>query len=158
MEESRLEKLRKLEKEGINPWGGRFDKEFIKKLKEEFEEKKTVKTAGRIMACREHGKTFFLDIKDETGKIQLYFKSDTIGEGNFELAKSFDIGDIIGVSGELFKTHTGEITIFVKEFQLLSKSLRALPEKWHGLKDPELIHRKRYLDLIVNPASFETFK
>ncbi len=158
MEEVRFKKLQNLQRKGINCWGGRFDKECINTLKAQFEDKKTVRTAGRIISRREHGKTFFMDLKDETGKIQLYFKSDVIGKENFEIAKNFDIGDIIGVTGELFKTHTGEITIFIKESQLLSKSLRILPEKWHGLKDQELIYRKRYLDLIANPKSYETFK
>lgn len=158
MEEIRKEKLQKLVQSGVYPWGYRFDKQNISGLRDNFEEKKLVKAAGRLTLKREHGKTFFADLKDSTGKIQLYFKLDTIGQDNFAFAKDLDIGDIIGVEGELFKTHTGEVTIFVKKFELLSKSLRVLPEKWHGLKDQELIYRKRYIDLIANQKSYDTFK
>jgi lysyl-tRNA synthetase, class II len=158
MEEIRLKKLEELQQKGIYPWGRKFDKTDIATIRENFEEKKSVKTAGRIASKREHGKTFFSDIKDSTGKIQLYFRINELGIDSFNLAKELDIGDIIGVEGELFKTHTGELTIFVKRWELLTKSLRVLPEKWHGLKDPELVYRKRYLDLLANPSSFDRFK
>lgn len=158
MEEIRREKLKKVIEKGIYPWGYKYEKESIGYIRNSFEEKKLVRTAGRLILKREHGKTFFADIKDSTDKIQLYFKLDVLGQEKYNFAKELDIGDIIGVQGELFKTHTGEITIFVQQFELLSKSLRILPEKWHGLKDQELIYRKRYLDLIANRQSYETFR
>ncbi|MFH0790732.1 MAG: lysine--tRNA ligase [Candidatus Omnitrophota bacterium] len=106
--------------------------------------------AGRIIAKRAHGKIIFLDIKDATGKIQLYLKSDFVGSEAFSLFENVDIADIITVRGELFKTHTGEPTVKVEKFAILAKALRPLPEKWHGLKDVELRYRQRYLDIIAN--------
>ncbi|MDP3804649.1 MAG: lysine--tRNA ligase, partial [Candidatus Omnitrophota bacterium] len=99
---------------------------------------------------RSHGKSSFYDIKDSTAKIQAYFKEDAVGAGNFKFLNNVDIGDFIGVKGETFKTRTGEPTVIVKEFTILAKSLRPLPEKWHGLKDVETRYRQRYVDLIVN--------
>jgi lysyl-tRNA synthetase class 2 len=102
------------------------------------------------MACRQHGKSLFYDIKDSSGKIQAYIKTDIIGPERFEFLKNMDIGDFVGIKGETFKTRTGEPTIIVKEFTILSKSLRPLPEKWHGLKDVETRYRQRYVDLVMN--------
>jgi lysyl-tRNA synthetase class 2 len=114
--------------------------------------------AGRLMAIRRHGKASFAEVVDTTGRVQLYLAIDVLGEDPYEKFLSFDIGDLVGVGGEVFKTKRGELSIAVKEFDLLSKSLRPLPEKWHGLKDIEARYRQRYLDLIMNPAVVEAFK
>lgn len=115
-----------------------------------FEEGKKVTLCGRVMANRGHGKVNFMDLRDTTGKIQLYVKRDVIGEEKAALQEQLDIADIISVSGELFKTHTGEFTLKVLDFSILTKALRPLPEKWHGLKDVEIRYRQRYLDLLSN--------
>ena len=113
--------------------------------------------AGRLMSKRGMGKAGFCDLQDRDGKIQLYVKKDEVGEESYELFKKYDIGDIVGVKGEIFRTHKGEISIKVREITLLSKSLLPLPEKWHGLKDTDLRYRQRYVDLIVNPDVKNTF-
>lgn len=120
-------------------------------------EGKMVSVAGRLMSKRGMGKASFSDIQDRYGKVQLYVRIDEIGEEAYEEFKKFDIGDIVGIKGEVFKTHKGEISIKVKQITLLSKSLQPLPEKWHGLKDPDLRYRQRYVDLIVNPDVRKTF-
>jgi len=115
-----------------------------------------VRLGGRIVAQRGHGKAMFIDIRDGSGKIQAYARKDILKE-RYSLFKKLELGDIIGVKGKVFKTRTGELTIDVSEFFLLAKSLRPLPEKWHGLQDIELRYRKRYLDLLFNPEVKETF-
>ncbi len=153
----RKDKLEKLKEKNLDPFKiNRFCKTQISKIKEEFIEGKLVKTAGRILSQRLHGKSCFIDIKDFTDKIQVYARKDILKE-RYEDFLDLDIGDIVGIEGELFKTRTGEVTINVKDFVLLSKSLRVLPEKWHGLKDTELRFRYRYLDLISNPKTKEIF-
>ncbi len=158
----RLEKLDKLKQEGKNPFEiTRFDRtEYTNEIKDKFEDYdgKTVTIAGRLMAKRGHGKAGFADLNDRFGKIQIYVKLDEVGEEPYELFKTVDIGDILGVTGTVFKTHMGEVSIKVKEFVLLSKSIRPLPEKWHGLKDMELRYRERYTDLIMNPEVKHTFE
>jgi len=113
--------------------------------------------AGRIMSWRAMGKAIFCHIQDQSGQIQVYLRQDTIGDELFNLTKLLDIGDFIGVKGKVFKTKKGEVSIFADAFELLSKSVRPLPEKFHGLKDPEIRYRKRYLDLIMNPDVKEIF-
>lgn len=120
-------------------------------------EGKDVSVAGRIMSKRDMGKASFCDIQDRDGRIQIYIRVNEIGEEAYEGFKKFDIGDFLGVKGEVFRTRKGEISVKASEIQLLSKSLRPLPEKWHGLKDVDLRYRQRYLDLIVNPDVRETF-
>jgi lysyl-tRNA synthetase, class II len=122
-----------------------------------FEEGKKVTLCGRVMANRSHGKVNFMDLRDTTGKIQLYVKRDVIGEEKSALLEQLDIADIISAQGELFKTHTGEFTVKVLDFTVLAKSLRPLPEKWHGLKDVELRYRQRYLDLLSNEEVKKVF-
>lgn len=117
-----------------------------------------VSLAGRIMQTREMGKATFYHIMDESGRIQVYFKQDEIGKDAYKLLKKFDIGDFIGIAGDVFKTKRGEVTVYVKEYEFLTKSLRTLPEKYHGLKDTEIRYRKRYLDLIMNPSVRVTFQ
>ena len=123
----------------------------------DFQEGRKVSFCGRVMAKRQHGKACFMDLRDTTGKIQLYLKSDTAGSEQFELLNNVDIADFIAVTGELFKTHTQEPTVKVEEFAVLSKALRPLPEKWHGLKDVEIRYRQRYLDLISNEEVKKVF-
>ncbi len=162
MEESdliveRKKKLAELRKLGIEPYGRRFIRTHkIAEIKGDIPGK--VKIAGRIVALRGHGKAAFADIKDITGKMQLYFKNDILGDGRYEIFEKVDIGDFLGVEGSVFRTRTGELTIRVEDFKILAKSLRPLPEKWHGLKDVELRYRKRYLDLIANEEVPEIFR
>ena len=120
-------------------------------------EGKTVCVAGRVMTKRIMGKASFCDVQDRNGRIQIYIKRDDIGEGIYEDFKRFDIGDIVGITGEVFRTQKGEISVKAKEVTLLSKSLQVLPEKFHGLKDQELRYRQRYVDLIVNPEVKDVF-
>lgn len=157
---ARQEKLNLLRSKGIDPFGGKFPiSSQIKDLLESFKEGQKTVIAGRLMAKRKHGKSIFCDLRDETAKIQLYFKSDLLGKEKFKLFDSaLDIGDIIGVKGELFRTKTGEPTLKVEDFTILAKSLKPLPEKWHGLKDVETRYRQRYLDLIANQRVKEIFK
>ncbi|MYL65919.1 lysine--tRNA ligase [Bacillus hwajinpoensis] len=163
----RREKLDVLKENNIDPFGHRFDRshtaskmleEFDSFTKEELaEQNKTVSLAGRIMTKRGKGKAGFTHIQDLTGQIQLYIRKDTVGDQQYDLFDSMDIGDIIGVSGEAFKTKVGELSVKVNDLHLLSKSLRPLPDKFHGLKDVEQRYRQRYLDLIMSPESKETF-
>lgn len=156
----RREKMAAFADKGIEPFGRRFEStHHAQDVLEHFEEleSKTVKLAGRLMAVRGHGKASFTTLMDITGNIQLYFKLDVVGEDQYENFRLLDIGDIIGVEGEVFKTHRGEISVKVLHFELQAKSLRPLPEKFHGLKDVEVRYRQRYLDLIVNPEVRNTF-
>jgi lysyl-tRNA synthetase, class II len=118
----------------------------------------TVQTAGRLMTQRDFGKSIFFHIQDGTGRLQGYLKKDLIGEEQFHLFKKIDLGDFLGLEGSLFKTKTGELTLLIKKIELLSKSLRSLPEKFHGLIDVEQRYRQRYLDLLVNPKVREIFQ
>jgi lysyl-tRNA synthetase class 2 len=120
--------------------------------------KQRARVAGRVMALRKFGKTVFTHIQDASGRIQLYFRKDAISETDFAVLKKLDIGDIIGAEGVLFRTKTGELTVQAEVLKLLTKSLRPLPEKWHGLKDIEQRYRQRHLDLIVNPDVRESFR
>ncbi len=129
----------------------------ISQALEAFEEGKKVTLCGRVTANRAHGKVNFMDLRDATGKIQLYVKRDIIGEAGAALVEQLDIADIVCVSGELFKTHTGEFTVKVADLMILAKALRPLPEKWHGLKDVELRYRQRYLDLLSNEEVKKVF-
>ncbi len=162
---NKWEEIEELKREGIDPFGHSFFRTH--KIKDLIENNKNlqvgeccqgkVSIAGRLMALRTHGKAIFANIEDVSGRIQIYIKSNKIGETAFKLFSKIGIGDILGVSGLIFKTRTGEVTIFVEEFILLCKSVRSLPEKWHGLKDVEIRYRKRYLDLMVNPSVREIF-
>ena len=157
----RRQKLQELLDANENPYvHEKFDnanntKEIIDNF-DEFDGKE-VKIAGRIMSKRGHGKVNFMDLQDSVGRIQLFNKVNELGEENYAKVKNMDIGDIVGVEGTIFKTHSGEVSIRTKSVVLLSKSLQILPEKWHGLKDPDLRYRQRYVDLIMNPEIKETF-
>lgn len=163
--EERIKEIKELRKMGIDPFGHRFKgkipiKDIIDKYgpiatSEPSQENMII--AGRIMALRKHGKAVFADLEDQSGKIQIYVKSNLIEDNSFEIFKSISVGDIIGITGSIFKTRTGELTILASKFTLLCKTLRTLPEKWHGLTDTEIRYRKRYLDLISNPKTRDLF-
>jgi len=154
-------KLAELQKNGKDPFKiVKYDvTHSTKYIVDNFEsmEGAVVSVAGRLMSKRGMGKASFCDVRDRDGKIQIYVKMDEVGAEVYEEFKKFDIGDIVGVKGEVFKTHKGEISVKVQEIVLLSKSLQPLPEKWHGLKDVDLRYRQRYVDLIVNPDVRNTF-
>jgi lysyl-tRNA synthetase class 2 len=158
----RRDKMKSFMDAGVYPFGQKYDWDHhAQELKDNAaaleESEQVVRVAGRLMAMRRHGKTAFCVLRDLSGEIQLYFRKDVLGEESYELFKLLDIGDIVGVEGNIFTTHTGETTIRVLAWTLLSKSLRPLPEKWHGLTDTETRYRQRYLDLIVNPEVKEVF-
>ncbi|MCT4633418.1 MAG: lysine--tRNA ligase [Firmicutes bacterium] len=157
----RRDKLKKLREEGKDPFKiEKYDRtNFSGDITENFEnfEGEHVAVAGRIMAKRAMGKASFIDILDSEGRIQSYVRKDAIGEEAYADFVTYDIGDIIGVKGKVFKTKKDEISIRAEEVQLLSKSLQVLPEKFHGLKDPDLRYRQRYVDLIVNPEVKDAF-
>jgi len=160
--EDRLAKVERLRALGIDPYGGRYDGAVAiaeaRAAYDEANEGKPTKVAGRVVAFRGHGKSAFLDLRDWTGRVQVYLQKNRLGDAAYEIANLIDIGDIIGAAGGLYKTKSGEITVFAEEFRILTKSLRPLPEKWHGLTDVELRHRRRYVDLIVNDEVMATFK
>jgi len=152
----RLEKLTALRAAGVAPYGSRVDgivstAQARAAFTQLGEAAAPVTLAGRLMAKRLMGKSMFLDLADEAGRLQLYVQRDGVGEASYDLIKSFDIGDIVSVTGSLFVTRMGETSVRVTAFRLLSKSLRPLPEKWHGLTDVEQRYRQRYLDLVCNP-------
>ena len=158
----RREKMQEFPDAGVYPFGQKYNWDHhaqeVKDDAVELEKNETVvSVAGRLMAIRRHGKTAFCVLRDLSGEIQLYFRKDVLGEESYNLFKLLDIGDIVGVEGTVFVTHTGETTIRVEKWTLLSKSLRPLPEKFHGLTDKETRYRQRYLDLIVNPEVKDTF-
>ncbi len=166
----RLRKMKELREIGINPYPARFDSTHsiaeanllgngdlrsLESLKEDV--KSQVIIRGRMMTIRSHGKLTFANLKDITGQIQICFMQDILGKESYKLLKKFDMGDFIGVSGEIFRTKHGQITVLVKEFTFLGKALRPLPEKWHGLQDKEMIYRQRYLDTLMNDESKKRF-
>lgn len=156
----RRQKLDELRKEGINPFGEKFNyTHHAKELVDNYEKfaDAEVSIAGRIMAKRGHGKAGFANIQDGTGQIQVYARLNDLGPENYDLYKGLDLGDVVGIKGTVFKTRMGEVTVAIKDLTLLAKSLRPLPEKWHGLKDVDLRYRQRYLDLVVNPEVKQTF-
>lgn len=157
----RIEKLEGLKSAGKDPYTTTKYPVSIynSEIRERFEEleNQDVVIAGRIMSWRDMGKANFIDVRDSSDRMQVYVKIDEIGEENFAEFKKWDLGDIVGVKGYVFRTRRGEISVHAKEITLLSKSLLPLPEKWHGLKDKEERYRKRYLDLIANPEVKEVF-
>ena len=157
----RLEKLQQLKQDGHDPFAHHsFERTHSsRQLEENFAqlEGQAVSVAGRLIAIRRHGKSTFADLQDASGTIQIHARVDVLGEERYEAYCGLDLGDIVGVSGELFTTRTGEVTIRCEEFVLLAKALRPLPEKFHGLQDPELRYRQRYLDLLANDQVQEVF-
>lgn len=161
----RLKKLKALVSSGEPSFKARFQRTHLnseiireyEKLEPGEKTGKRVKVAGRIMTFRRHGKASFAVIRDGSDDLQLYLTVDLLGENDYKRFLGFDIGDFVGCEGEVFKTHRGEISVAVEKFELLTKALRPLPEKWHGLRDIELRHRQRYLDLLMNHSVKETF-
>ncbi|MCG3413184.1 lysine--tRNA ligase [Staphylococcus massiliensis] len=165
----RRQKLDELREQGIDPFGERFERSsyasdlkaewdtFSKDELKEKEDESHVSFAGRLMTKRGKGKAGFAHVKDLTGQLQIYVRKDQVGDEQFEIWKGADLGDIVGIDGVMFKTNTGEISVKAKSFTLLSKALRPLPDKFHGLQDIEQRYRQRYLDLITNEESTETF-
>ncbi|MGD6796480.1 lysine--tRNA ligase [Metabacillus indicus] len=163
----RREKLSVLREKGLDPFGKRFERtgytaqlvrEYGEISKEDLEERSiSVTLAGRIMTKRGKGKAGFAHVKDIEGQIQIYVRKDAVGDEQYELFNTADLGDIVGVTGVMFKTKVGELSIKATSFELLTKSLRPLPDKFHGLKDIEQRYRQRYLDLIMNDESKSTF-
>ncbi len=155
----RLENMEQLKQLGFEPFGRAYGgTDHVFNLHQTFEQGRSVKVAARLMTKRKMGKSIFAHVQEEGHKIQIYVKRDEVAEDKFAGFKILDIGDIIGLEGELFLTKTGEKTIKVKDWTLLSKSLEPLPEKWHGLQDVELRYRRRYLDLIANPDVMKLFR
>ena len=165
----RRQKLQELIDLGIDPFGKRFERTAMaddlkgawdQYSKEELHDKEAeshVTIAGRLMTKRGKGKAGFAHIQDLSGQIQIYVRKDQVGEEQFDIWKIADLGDIVGIDGVMFKTNTGELTVKAKTFTLLSKALRPLPDKFHGLQDIEQRYRQRYLDLITNKESTQTF-
>ena len=156
----RRQKMKELQDSGKEPFGRKFEithhNNEIKANVDSFTEEQETKIAGRVMSIRGHGKTAFLNVMDASDSIQCYLRKDVLGE-EYDLLKLMDIGDIVGITGTVFRTKTGEVSIRVKAMEILAKALRPLPEKWHGLKDIEMRYRQRYVDLIVNRDVRETF-
>ncbi len=158
LREARLEKLEEIRRLGVDPYGAKFErKQTASECHSAYQEDKPVVVAGRLTAIREHGKTIFADLTDMSGKVQLYLNPKTASADSLALFKLLALGDIVGAEGGLFKTRKGEITVVVEEITLLSKALRPLPEKWHGLTNIEQRYRQRYLDLISNEDSRKIF-
>lgn len=163
--QERIRKLNELKELGVEPYPYSYEvthkasdiREKYDKLKEEEKTKDKVKVAGRIMQLRKMGKASFAHLQDSSGKIQFYIRQDDVGEDQYKVLKKCDIGDIVGVEGVIFKTKTGEVSIYVEKFDMLCKTLRPLPEKFHGLQDTEIRYRQRYLDLIMNSDVKDVF-
>ena len=155
----RRKKLDALRAKGIEPFSSSFEVSgSIAEVRSQFKEGETLRAAGRITAHRDMGKSHFLDLRDATGRIQIYIHAKEVGPDLTDLFRLLDIGDLIGVEGTCFITKSGELTLKVRTFQLLAKALRPLPEKWHGLQDIEARYRQRYLDLLTNEHSRGVFE
>lgn len=160
--EERLKKIENLRESGTNPYPYKYDRTHtFQQIRENFETlsrgETRISTCGRIMTIRGHGKTLFATLMDESNRMQVYLRQDKLGD-KFGLFEHFDVGDFMGVSGTVFKTKTGEITVLVDDYVMLAKALRPLPEKWHGLRDIETRYRQRYLDLIANTEVRDIFR
>src|SRR5256714_4310962 len=155
----RREKLAALRAKGVDPFGHSVETSgSIAEVRQKFKEGESLRAAGRITAHRDMGKSHFVDLRDATGRMQVYFHEKEIGAEAMEIFQLLDLGDFIGVEGTCFVTKTGEPTLKAHKFEVLSKSLRPPPEKWHGLQDVEARYRQRYVDLVANEQSRETFQ
>jgi lysyl-tRNA synthetase class 2 len=160
--EQRLDSLNRIRARGIDPYPHSYHpshtiREAVTLFEQQGESSPDISLAGRIMSKRSIGKMSFFDIRDSSGKIQLSLRYDLLGREKYEFLQDIDIGDIIGAKGKLFRTKSGELTLEVSDFAMLCKSLRPLPEKWHGLADVEKRYRQRYLDLISNEENKNIF-
>ena len=158
LQKERYKKLKNLEKLGINVYPSRSNLDRVKISDAIKKMGKKVSAAGRIRSLRPHGKISFADIEDASGKIQLLFRQDSLAGGKYDLLPNLDIGDFIGVTGEVTKTNAGEISVDIRDFQILAKSTRPLPSQWYGLKDVEERYRRRYVDLLMNPEVRQTLE
>src|SRR5438067_7583455 len=155
----RRKKLDALRAQGIEPFGVAFEPDgTIAEVREKFAEGEILRAAGRITAHRDMGKSHFLDLRDSTGRIQIYVHAKEVGADLIDLFRLLDIGDLIGIEGTCFLTKSGEPTLKARTFRLMAKALRPLPEKWHGLQDIETRYRQRYLDLLTNEHSRVVFE
>jgi len=157
MDQDRFHKLEKIKQLGINPYPEKYDQTHSLDEAKKSKLKSKVKVAGRMMTFRDMGKITFAHLQDFTGKMQIVFRTNELSKKNYEFLKLLDLGDFVGIEGEVFKTQKGEISILVKKFHLLTKALLPLPEKWHGLKDREQAYRQRYLDLVSNRETMDRF-
>ncbi len=158
-EAERLRKLDAIRAKGIDPYGSRYENtEPIAGLLDGGAEGRRVRIAGRMLAARNFGKAAFINVSDATGRIQVYVRKDAVGDAAFDLFQLLDLGDLLGVEGELGRSKTGEITVFAASLRVLSKALLPPPEKWHGLRDVETRYRQRYVDLFANPDVMKTFR
>ena len=156
--EQRKAKLAALKAKGIDPFKNKFaPTESCKQARDNYAEGREVAVAGRITAHRDMGKSMFLDVRDQSGRIQVYAQKNVLGDEQFDIFRHLDLGDFMGARGKLFTTKTGEISIKLESFVILAKALRPPPEKWHGLADTEIRYRQRYLDLIANPDVKDVF-
>ena len=164
--DQRREKLEEIRQLGVDPYAYKYSRTYttekvrndFKKVGDQPDETESVRIAGRIMTKRDHGKSGFAHLQDESGRLQIYVRQNAVGEEAYQVYRKLDVGDVIGVDGPVFLTRTGEITVLVNEFELLAKSLRPPPEKWHGLQKKETRYRQRYADLMMNPEVMEVFK
>jgi len=165
----RMHQLKEMREKGYNPYKYNFQKNYTsQQIKDLFDSKieagqqlpdEVFNFGGRLMNLRKHGKSAFADLKDEFGRIQVYIRLDQVGQENYDFFKEYiDIGDWIGIKGYPFKTRTGELTLLALDIELLSKAIRPLPEKWHGLKDKEVRYRQRYVDMIANDDTIKTLR
>lgn len=158
MEDVRLNKLNDIKEKGINPYPERFERSHNLAEAKELAMDTKVKVAGRIMLKRDMGKLSFVHLQDFSGRLQAVFQKDKLDEESFKLfLKKIDLGDFIGVEGTMFTTHKGEVSVLVEKFEILSKTMRALPEKFHGVSDRETLYRQRYLDLMMNQETMDRF-
>src|SRR5579883_576588 len=156
--EQRRAKLSALRAKGLDPFKSKFQpKDSCADAKAHYQEGRQVSVAGRVTAHRDMGKSMFIDVRDQTGRLQVYAQKNVIGDEKFDIFRHLDLGDFIGVAGTLFTTKTGEISARLTDFVILAKALRPPPEKWHGLADTEIRYRQRYLDLVANPEVKEVF-
>jgi lysyl-tRNA synthetase class 2 len=163
LKQARLEKLERIRNAGINPYPSKSERtltvaEALRDFDVLSESKDIVTVAGRLRTLREHGALTFADLEDQSGRLQLFFQKDTLGDARYSFLKNVDMGDFIEAKGFLFTTNKGQKTLNAGEFKILTKSLLPLPEKWHGLTDEETRYRKRYLDLIMNEDVRELFR
>ncbi len=158
IKEVRIKKLEALRAKGLNGYGQKFvTTHAINDILTKFQENMSVVVAGRLMADRGHGKVHFIDLMDQSGRMQVFMKLDHLGQEAFDMLSALDIGDILGIEGETFTTKTGQPCIKVNKYHVLAKSLQTLPEKWHGLKDVDIRYRQRYVDMIANPEVRDVF-
>jgi len=156
--EQRRAKLAALRAKGIDPFKNKFSpSEKCAEARTNYSEGREVSIAGRVTAHRDMGKSMFIDVRDQSGRLQVYAQKNVLGDERFDIFRHLDLGDFIGVTGTLFTTKTGEISLRLTSFEILAKALRPPPEKWHGLADTEIRYRQRYLDLMANPEVKDLF-